>query len=105
MDASCRSKCDSAPPLGGTYGALVLTSDDVDRDWQQALQLARKCSIRFRTMPVAATNGRAWGAPVPENVASGRVALRRPVEATVCVACDDQRCLRTVACAPVAAGR
>jgi PhnB protein len=27
----------SPKTLGGTYGALVLTSDDVDRDWQQAL--------------------------------------------------------------------
>jgi PhnB protein len=27
----------SPKSLGGTYGALVLASDDVDRDWQRAL--------------------------------------------------------------------
>jgi PhnB protein len=27
----------SPKALGGTYGALVLASDDVDRDWQQAM--------------------------------------------------------------------
>jgi PhnB protein len=48
----------SPQTLGGTYMALHLMVDDVDRVWQRALDAGRRCSTRSRTASGASDTGR-----------------------------------------------
>jgi PhnB protein len=71
----------SPKTLGGTYGALVLATDDVERDWQQALaagaevfhQLESTFNARGdRSGQILDPSGHRWGLSQHRNDSAGR---------------------------------